>query len=370
MEKKEWYFNEELLRDTINSGNNLLASPITSKEMKDDIRDTIIEFKNFLKAMNGESFNEEEQKSSQLSFKEYKEKILEKMNRESKMISSGVIDLIIYLEKRKSEISFREQYKEDVNIEELVEDTFCIYDTYFPMYKDSVFRILNHPFSLVHITKEKIFESECHGSSFIELPFIYICNVDENPLALPHEIQHGVEFMKSYKTHPYYYELGPIVLEELYTDYVVDKKSKNSELLYGNRLMEIDSILFYLSGYFEAMRAFQKLGWDVTDYKFLIELEKYDLALEETLNDDLEEMLEMDLKKYLCYVLSFLKSLDIRDNLYNCRRIGLRQLFASLENNKFSGLENKKDVLKNYENYIKEVSRYQKRRGKRINKRY
>lgn len=365
MVKKEWVFNEDLLRDTIKRGNKLLLEPKISKGMKISIQDTIIEFQKFLKAINNESFEADEPVNSTFSLPEAKNKVLAKMHRDYKLISHDLMDLIIYLEKRKSEISFKEQFKSDINIETLVEDTYSIYETYFPNYKDSAFRILNHPFSLVHITKEKIYQSECHGSTFINLPFIYACNINENPVVLIHELQHGVEFMHSYRTNPYYYELGPMVLEQLYIDSIVNKKSVRAELLYCDRLMEIDSILYYLAGYFEAMKKLIKFGNEVSTAKFMEVLEEYDLVLEESMQDDFEEILEIDLKEYLCYVLSFLKSLDVRDTLYNSRRIGVKQLHSLLDNHKFKGLENKKEVLNNYDSYLKEISYYQKVKQKR-----
>lgn len=365
MIKNEWLFNEEFLRDAIKRGNKLLLDPKTSKGMKINIQDTIIEFQNFLKAINREPFEEEQKNNLNFSFPETKDKVLTKIKKDYQLISHDLMDLIIYLEKRKKEISFKNQYKRDIDIESLVEDTYFVYDTYFPNYRDTAFNILNHPFSLVHITKEKIFESECHGSSFIKLPFIYASNVDEYPLSLGHELQHGVEFMHSYKTHPYYYELGPIVLETLYIDHLLNKKSADAELLYGIRLMEMDSILYYLAGYFEATKKIIKLGNNVSNTRFMDILENYDLVLEDTLQDDLEEILELDLKKYLCYVLSFLKSLDVRNNIYNSRKIGAKQLHMLLDEGKFKGLENKKEVLNTYDSFLKEVSCYQKGKQKR-----
>ena len=184
------------------------------------------------------------------------------------------------------------------------------------------------------------------------------CVVDKNdsPDTLAHEIEHLNEYILGYKIPTLYDELGPITFETLFIDEMVDSKIPGAELLYFNRLRTTSNYLEDLCGYYKAILYAKKYNFNMSDSKFI-------LMMNEIMSIEKKYIIEFLSEEYnnntffeeLIYIISFIKSIDIRNKMLDDKKKGLKELKKCLNASDISF--NEKKYYESVKRYIKEINR-------------
>ena len=184
------------------------------------------------------------------------------------------------------------------------------------------------------------------------MPFINVEDYKHLPLNFIHELQHGIEGINNYKTCYYYKELGSILMEILYIDKMVRNKESLAGKLYFDRISYVEAELEYLGSYLKCVKYLKLNNFNVATKDFISLLKKNGLIYDD--RNIVGEILPVDFLEMTMYLLSFFKSLEVRNIIYRNDKYGYKVLNNSLNNSYLSNL-NAKKMLSDYENYLDEI---------------
>lgn len=352
MKRREWSFDEEYLKDNINHDMLLATSKSLPEEQRNQLLERVYLYRVLLSIAQGQYENNLVPAFIPFNILKDKELILEKMQKDYATLDRRLIEFVLELDSLTTLVSFNNKtYEHYEAIEEIVERCLSLYNMYSMKFFKSAKEILNHPTSLVHVSKTTGCHSQCSLDEISNLPFIFVENTLHQPDNFVHELQHAIQFKEGYSTHSFYGELGPVVMETLYIDRMCEEQKDEAQLLYLERILEAQKLLHELACYFKAMLEFEKIP-SVTKAKFLDVLNKYDL-----INMDL---FGLDVRENCCYLLSFLNAIDIREKIYNNKKSGMKELMRKISSKKCYLNTNAQKVLRIYENYLNDICKKQK----------
>lgn len=352
LEDRKWQFNECFLNSVIGIGNKLLSNKETEKETKIKIIKTIKTCEELLSVLNG-TYMEEEQSEEFKGFNSTKKCLLEKMQLDFQEIDHNIMNFICDLNDISSIFySCYEKYNECNSIEDIITNTLGVYESFAPELLSSAKKIIYSDFCVINFSNKYHIGSQCIYDRFINTSFIEIEQYNKRPMTFIYELEHAIENANSYDFGKFYSEVGAITFETLYIDNMCERKENNAELLYFRRLSNFSFKLDYLSSYFKALQSLSKYNFDVNKSQFLDILRSSNLIIKDRIP---LFMLKKNTKEYLLYFLSFLKSIEIRNNFHDDRKYGLKLLkkLATESNSMFS--DSFLLTLLNLENYQNEV---------------
>ena len=353
MESSKWQFDEQFLIKTVKDAKRLLKTDLKAQE-RIAIEETI---ENFLKYLNVKVEPEIKVLKNANNLTMAKNKFMRNAINSYNDLGQDMIDLIIYLANNISYFSLNhphkyKKYRTNMSPDEIVDKTLELYSIYFEKFYGTAKSIIEYPLNLINFTKSSHLYSQCFESDMFKLPFINIKNYNSTPEIFAHELQHGIEYMDNYKSNLYSSELGPILIETLYIDRLVKSRDRNAASLYYHRIYEMESILTELLSYYSCIKEFRKYNFEVSNSKFINILYYHNLIY--TKENIMFNDLDIDVDEYLNYLLSFFKSLEVRDKVYQDKKHAFTLL------NKYLNYKNpmnycEEQMLNDYEEYRKEV---------------
>ena len=352
MGQRSWQFDIDFLRQQVKNGQNLLKERNVSSYDKKMIKENMTFFEEILSVMQG-TYKEVNSKPKKLT-NTIKDLYLQKIKSDSIILEENFIDLIISIaEGHLSTDLGQEQYYLKNKPLNIVNNSLEVYKEFAPDFIKPANFIIEHPVSLINFYEQKMMGSECYFDELSGLPFIHVSEQNSFPPSFIHELQHGIGAVLNYKTHPFYNELGSILFETLYIDKMVEKPDEDSALLYQERILETEALLDYLACYFKALKEFKKYNFSISHTKF------FDILLSNNVvyNDEEEiiELLELDTYECLCYVLSFLKGLEVREKIYHDKKFGLKLLKKLLTHDRLCLEKDSIKTIRTYDSYLDEV---------------
>lgn len=354
----KWQFDKTFLLKKIKEFKiKLLNSQNLTNDEVDELQSAIKEFTLFLNALEKKRMPIREENHfisnlQEVDLEILKPLFLQKSKRDYNKIGNELIKFVISLsEKNIVTLDKHESYIKYVMPDEIINTTLKIYDSYLPDLSGQARFIINNKNNLINFSLESFIESECFY--ICQLPFINVCEYQKNPYDFIHELQHGIEKTLNYNTHLYFKEVGPILLETLYIDYLVNSNDENAATLYFHRINECSYILEYLNKYFNCILELQKFNFNVDMPKF-IEILKKNKLFDSKRANIVNILCESDIYELLMYLLSFLKSLELRNVFYQNKNEGFK-LLNGLLNSKENIVLNINDISLNYENYLLEI---------------
>jgi hypothetical protein len=147
---------------------------------------------------------------------------------------------------------------------------------------------------------------------------------------------------------------------------MVEDKECDAPLLYNRRIQETELYLDYIASYFKAVKDLQKYQFNVSESK----LEDI-LLTNQVICHSVEELvgiMQYDTGSSLSYLMSFLKSLDIRECVYCDKKRGLKLLRKQLVSENMQDIYTPHKMLQVYERYLQEVDSKKKELNKKIKK--
>ena len=284
---------------------------------------------------------------------EAKSLFLEKMRHDYRLIGEKLIKYILELQKM---------------------DIFNI-DTDTPIYVNSMDKIAEITLELYSkfsntfykIAKEMIDNKQVLVVENAEIPsyMIYLnsinksfCVIDknDNPNTLIHEIEHGIEATLNFMVPDIYSELGSITFENLFIDELIDRKTNSAELLYAKRVLDCKNILDDLGDYFKMILYAKSNNFNMTTSKFIIMAETImhvdKNKILEFLNDEFNNNY---FQEELVYLLSYIKSLEMRNIMLNDKKKGIIRLEKTLNKPDYTFNSNEKSI-DNIKHFVKEIS--------------
>lgn len=359
-----WQFDRDFLIRTINDFKiQLLNSSAISSKKREEMQATIEEFSFFLDVLDGNKIKNDFDFDifSNLKKEDFiilKRLFLSKACKDYNLVGEELINFVIVLaDSFKATIGCDMQYDSDVSPDEIVAHTLEVYDNYLELFSSTAREIIDYPIRLINFSKNKNKGSECFYT--FNLPFINVEEYNKRPNDFIHELQHGIEKIKGYNGNIYFKELGPILSETLYIDKMYEKKDYDAVMLYFERINECEYILGYLNKYFLCIKEFQKYNFEVKTVKFVEILERNSFF--NSNNVLISDFLDKNILELLMYTLSFLKSLEVRNLIYQDKNKGLKLLNNTLTGKKDKHLTTDK-MLNDYDDYLREIAIKRKKR--------
>lgn len=358
MINNRWQFDEEFLIKTIKDAKKLLKRKDVSDTIKGLMQETICQFSEFLDVINNNYVTTSTNNDINSDFYSIKKQFINKAIHDYNTIGSNIMDMIIYLSNNHTYLCCsKESYSGNSTPDQIVEQSLELYETYFPDLLPIAKSIIEYPINLINFTSKQNIGSQCFYESIFKLPFIHIENSANFPPDFIHELQHGIEGIQEYRSYRYFKELGPILMETLYIDRMVKKREANASLLYFERIEEAEAFLDYLSCYFKCLKTLRKSNFNVKNGQFVEILKEARLIYNDRLI--INGMLNDDFNEYIMYLLSFLKSLEIRNKVHQDQKYGFQCLQKSLKGKTIEYI-NEEKLLETYEDYLQEVILKQK----------
>ena len=355
MEYSRWQFDEEFLTLTIKNLQKMLKRKNLNADLIDMIQFTIYKFSEYLDILNDNDVIENNEITvNEQSFQTLKRKFLNKALSDYNMLGDDIIDAIIYMTTNHVYFGF-EDYRCNYKLTptEIVDKSLSVYEEILPDFLPDAKYIVDNPIKLINFS-DRITSvgSECYYEGLLQLPFINVDDYKHLPLNFIHELQHGIEGVKDYKTCYYYKELGSILMEILYIDKMVRNKESLADKLYFDRISYVEAELEYLGSYLKCVKYLKLNNFNVATKDFISLLKKNGLIYDD--RNIVGEILPVDFLEMTMYLLSFFKSLEVRNIIYRNDKYGYKVLNNSLNNSYLSNL-NAKKMLSDYENYLDEI---------------
>lgn len=310
--EEKWTFDKTFLVESVKQGKEKLNSGNLSRRKKKILKSDIETFERYI------NDNYEPETERNLSFPKnidkLKDYILTRMIKQYKMLGEEIIRWTISL----SEQGIFESGKglgwemTELSLDEQAELTLKNYEknsSRFLMPAKSI--ILDN--SIRQIQSVDCYPSYCHHDSITAQSYLIINSLDE-PCIFNHEVQHGIEVMLKYLTNPLYYELGPFFYEMLFNEELYKSRGCLKPKDFDFRIEEIEYLLDIVCSYFQVMLVFKEKNFNISTDEFLktfIEIKNIKpILLEDYLK---EEIANDDIVSDMCYLFSFLKSIELRE---------------------------------------------------------
>ena len=343
-------FDEKFLRKVIKTGEDYINCKeiIISESRKTKIEKTINVCSNLLSIITNENdcvFSKEQVKVT-------KKDLLIKMYNDFKTIDPNITEFICDLKYVvKDFYPFSSKYNCDTTPSKIVDNSLLIYEKYAKEFLPFVKNIISYKPCLINFSSKHHVGTQCNYLELLELPFLEIEEYQHNPSQFIHELQHVVEIYKYPNMNNYYTETGAITFETLYIDSMYEQKIHNSEVLYYARLNVINSMIDYLSSYFKVLKRLEECNFCISKDKFVDILHSSGIIFSDGIP---EFMFNIDINSYLMYVISFLKSIEVRNAFQDSPFFGMKALKKVISSEEYEK-ENFLLPLINLENYQKEL---------------
>ena len=226
------------------------------------------------------------------------------------------------------------------------------------MYLYNIAKRLLQPNSNLFIEKIDDYKitSYVHYSSIDKAKMIII-----NPYDLcnnfNHELEHVIEKEIGYKDNNLYYELGPILFEQLFLDkvYNIFGYLNSGDIL--DRLIDIDWKMDTITGYFKMLKELAINNFEISYNNFIILLKKYmDLNKEdEILEFVFEEIINSGIEEDMAYVFAYLKGIKLRSEILNNKDDVYKLLKPYLTTQKYDFTDDKDFII--YDNYMNSMQK-------------
>lgn len=355
----KYQFNENYIKKSIKKGIVLLKDTNIKTSKRNDIAEDIDFFKQLL---NSTPNYQTKSKNNKYSLDKLKHITLSKMKKQLEVLSSNLIDWLIFLSREKI---FDKQYfydKTDLSIEEQEELTIKKYEKnsrvllkyakeIFSPFPTSQIQLCYYDFDC---------SSYCHYSNINELPFIVVNPLDA-PYILNHEIQHGIEYLLKFNMHDIYSELGSIFYEILFTDVLY---SSQGFIMHGDFHERIEDTCFQLESvteYLKILKKFHKCDFSLTTAEFkeiiiqTLEIPQnflHQYLIDEVINDGFDNT--------IIYLLSYLKAIELYNDSKKNNNDSFEILKPYLSTNQFS-FNIPKNASQLYSSYIEEMNQKTKK---------
>ena len=329
-----WNFDQQFIKDVIAKGYVLLEDPKISKSKKKNIRIDIKKFQAFLR---GDFEISERTQTLPRNIETLKKEMLKKMQEQYKTLGEELIlwtmDLC-YLEIFKSKKNAK---KTNLSIESQAELTLENYAQNAPTFKKIASSIIS-PTIIRQIQEvpNLMDSSYCYWDEITELPFIII-NPKQAPWALNHETEHAIEEINKLVAHRYYHELGPILFELLFNDVLYKNQGFLNKGDYADRIEDSEETLKRLYKYFDIMLTFAQYDFQVPTHIFLEEFSNICYATTENGIAAFirEEVDPSEIVDDLAYLYSYLKAIELREQIKDTKQDCAHTLIPHLNAKKF-----------------------------------
>lgn len=350
---KKYTFNKKYLEDSIKNGIILLEDNTLSKKERTLISEDIDKLEMFLKNnfTTGLAYDNKFIKS----IDELKNEILIRMKKIYDLLGSNLINYILDLEKEqifKSSLIIDDCY---LSIEEQEEFTIKNYEKhskYFLEFAKDVFS--TKPSPKIQVIDELDCSSFCYFSHMLKHPFIVV-DPEEDPFILNHEVQHGIEYLNNYTITHSFSELGPIFFELLFLDTLYENGISLLGNAYQSRISDANFYLKTLSEYFKIIINFSNKNFEVSNDYFINTLLEIKKLKKDNIIKYLNELItENYIEECICYLLSYLKAIELRYEAQSYSGDCSQILIPYIEKNNFNFYLTD-DSLKIYEKFVKET---------------
>lgn len=354
-----WNFDIDYLNQVVKKGNELLKDEKLSHKKRKIIDKDIQVFKQFIKG-DFSLPDEEVPHYDGLSYTKLKNLFLKDAKEHYEFLGKHLIDYIIkvyYEHIFKIENTY---YERPLPFDKQVYLTLKNYNTVSSkLYEYAKKIVFNNSFSQIQLVDDSDYSSFCHYSEIVKNPFI-IVDSEENNNIFNHELQHAIEDVLDLKIPTVYLELGSIELELLFNDTLFKEKNYLCSDDYGDRMEETDNILEELHLYLTLLKRLAKYDFKINNDGFIKVCSKSMRIYEEQVNEWLYDTLtNCNYDLYICYLMSYLKAIEIRENQYKYQGDVLHLLNQYYKPKPV--LQIPEDGIEIYKRYVKEMNEKTKR---------
>lgn len=344
-------FDEDFFRKKINEVENVLKNGSIDEETKIKIDSMLINFYDYLDDNRFSPSN----KKPNLSLDEIYQSLTNKFNRDLNRLSlehwKSIHDLCWRCEKPSFPTS--NTHKLSLSDDAIVNNALRFYRNLDKEFYYTAKRIIDNPIPLINFTNRKSLGDHCFPCYYLDLPFINVCR--ENDLLMiwfVHELQHGIDFLL-YKEVPYLFsETSSMFCETLYIDSLTTKnlKTVDSKKFYSYRIHANNENMQHMYKYIELLYQFIENGLEVNKGNIGKILS---CDTEKDVIDKYKNLKDRNYLEMFEYILSFFRSLELREIYYNDSKTALSQL----KNILMGGNDTVDfDVIEDsYSNYVKEI---------------
>lgn len=346
---RKWQFDQDTIKDAIESGKRYLIDNSLSDEYKLEIIDDIYRFKKFL-----DGDFELTHKIKKLSKVELKDNILKTMKKHYKLFNKNLINWLVGLEQSQIFCSGEEVPAFSLSIDDAANYTLQNYKQNSPIFYNYAYELLkNKKIHLIHETP-LYSTSYCFFSSILQIPFIVVGSNDEAS-SLNHEIQHGIEYFLGIVNNPFYNEFGPIYFESMFNDNLYNQYGGPALAGTLNRIYDTNKFLEIAKCYFYAMNIFAVHNFEINEDLFFETFQCITNLSDDKLIDFLNnEIVEDEITEILCYLFSFLKAIEIRRLEHN-HNFEARYKFNQLLYGQRFRFKTPKDGFQIYKDFVDEI---------------
>ncbi len=349
-----WHINRDYLRKSITEGHKILINPNTSETLKREVKYDIKVYRNFL-AKNFEMFVDYEDKDCVFDEK-VKNKVLNIMHRHYNKFKH-LFDYLITLYNSNIFNEFKGMNQTHIDLEfvkELTLENYKEHSVYLYKYAKKLLQ-LNSNLYVEKVEDDRI-TSYVHYSSIDNAKMIII-----NPYDLcnnfNHELEHVIEKEIGYNDNNLYYELGPILFEQLFLDKVYDIFGylNSGDIL--DRLIDIDWKLETIINYFKMLKELAMSNFEISYDKFIILIRKYmELYDDKSILEFIfEEIINLGIEDDLAYVFAYLKGIVLRKEIRINKDDAYKLLKPYLTTQKYDFSDNKDFKL--YDDYLNSMQK-------------
>lgn len=347
----KWEFDKEHFATAIAQGEEQLKNPNLSRSKKQSIRYDIKKFKSFIAGDYDVSDDEYKVRPSK-NIEKVRERTLKQMQHQYKILGPELITWLMEL--KESQIFINNQYAptSQLSIDELAELTIKNYERNSKKFLVPAKKIiLDDTVKQIQVAEVP---SYTHHNDITGLSYIIFEEIDV-PCIFNHEVQHAVERALEYPTHYLYTELGPHLMEMLFTEELYKHQGYINSGDFLSRYDDMQYSLQSLYEYFNAMLFFASKQFQVTTEEFLKAFttdERIDFShTEEYLK---EENVPEEEYADMCYLFSCLKSIELREKAMNGNTDSTELLEPHLNARRFK-FTIPQDGYKVYERYGEEM---------------
>lgn len=350
----KWEIDKAYLRKCIDDGYHMLNNPYLSKIDKLYVKDDIKLFERFLKGC----FELQNSNSkTDISLKRLKELVLQKMKKEYEILGDNLINFIISLGNIGLFDCGFSINQTDLSMDTQAELTLLNYREHSQFLYSYVNRLLSsRKIAQIQMVENLNGSSYCHYSEIRKIPFLIIDPL-EAPWIFNHEIEHGIEIALNWDLNSLFLELTPIYFELLFTDILYHEQGF---VLHGDYQNRVENASFYficLDEYFGVMQKFAETNFDVSleTFKsvFFDNVSLCDNTSETLQRYLIKEILSGEIEKYMRYLFSYLKAIELYDQTIESQKDGYDILKPYLTP-KFN-FEVSDASVSTYENYLNKM---------------
>lgn len=363
--KKKWKFNEQFLLEKLYYCEEILYNRKLDINDQTLLASTIEELENYLALLEGNDYNEdcytyEYDYDRKIPLKVQGANILEEFRKSSDIIPYKYLNWILELSEQNLDFKTVSNTTFTYDIEKTVENSLEIYKDYFPKFYNTALSFLNYPHNLFHFEKNIDLSSFCFYSKFLEVP-LFLINRTEGEDCFIHELQHGIEFM-NYNEHldPLYIELGPMVLERMYADKIYGQGKLESLSCYELELNNFKNDLEFFTKYAKILKEFKSKKFMLSNNEIYSLFEKYNFFYSDNMRETFSYFLDNDIIEHSSYVFSFLKSISLKNEIYENKRNADERLIDCSTSCYLPFYSSEREMFDSVDKHLKEVKSKQK----------